>query len=166
MDTGFFFQLTQIQGVFYDYSALGFCLHCRLEYAVGTSVLIWSELPKQVPLWQQRPPRGLSRDISLYTLQQGFSTCLPMGGIVHLPLSKCLVGFIFFPLSTLTITYNPEVTISVKRVSDSLTWGQSCLVLPFFFFVILEDNTWVPQEWSKLDALFLPAFRRQRLEDT
>lgn len=42
------------------------------------SVLIWCEQP-QVPLWQQRAPCGLNTDISLYTVKQGFSTCLPMG---------------------------------------------------------------------------------------
>lgn len=36
----FFFHLIQIQHVFYEHSALGFYLYCRLEYAVGMPVLI------------------------------------------------------------------------------------------------------------------------------
>lgn len=36
----FFFHLTQGQHVFYEHSALGFCLYCRLEYCVRMSVLI------------------------------------------------------------------------------------------------------------------------------
>lgn len=74
----FFFHLTQIQHVFYEHSALGFCLYYRLEYSVGMSVLLSCEQP-QVPVWQQRAPCGLSIDTSLYNLKQGFSTCLPMG---------------------------------------------------------------------------------------
>lgn len=75
----FFSHLTQIQHVFYEHSALGFCLYCRLECAVRMSVLIGCEQP-QVPLWQQRVPCGLNIDGSnSYTLKQGFSTCLPMG---------------------------------------------------------------------------------------
>lgn len=136
----FFFHLTHTQHVFYEHSALGFCLYCRLEYAVGMSVLIWCEQPR-VPLWQQRAPCGLNTDISLYTLKQGFSTCLPTGRCSICGSPKPLwASFSLLP-STWAKTYPPEVKVSVERGSDSLTWGQSASRL-------------------KRGVLFLPAARK------
>lgn len=100
----FFFHLTQIQHVFYEHSALGFCLYCRLEYSVGMSVLIWCEQP-QVSLWQQRAPRGLSIDVSLYNLKQGFSTRLPMGRWSICGSPKSLWALFSLLPSTWAVTY-------------------------------------------------------------
>lgn len=119
-----FFSTLLIQHVFYEHSAFGFCLYCRLEYSVGMSVLIWCEQP-QVPLWQQRAPCGLSMDVFLYNLKQGFSTWLPMGRWSICGSPKSLwASFSLLP-STWAVMYPHEVKVSVEGVSDSLTWGPS-----------------------------------------
>lgn len=75
----------------------------------------------------------LSIDVCLYTLKQGFSTCLPMGRWSICGSPKPLWASSSLVPSTWTVTYPPEVKVSVERVSDSLPWGQSasrvrCLV--------------------------------------
>lgn len=102
-------------------------------------MLIWCEQP-QVPLWQQRAPCGLSIDISLYTLKQEFSTCLPVGRWSICGSPKPLrASFSLLP-SAWTVTYCPEVKVSVGRVSDSLTWVQSASRVKWGVLFLLSGN--------------------------
>lgn len=89
----------------------------------------------QFPLWQPRAPCGLSMDVSLHTLKQGFSTCLPVRRWSICGSPKPLWASFSLLSSAWTITCHPEVKVSVERVSGSLWHGDK-----------------VPQEWSEVSC--------------